>query len=436
MYSFIHDFIFRDISFANAVPYADVVSVYEGEGGPLRDFAISSSFAFDHFVRVLSRPQVGPHGFQGDVLLRPMDGIPIGSGIAHDLDIPQGSTGIASDVSYGGRPIENSVVSSAGYWNVNQAGDYYEKTYAVLPIVAQGMGSGNWSRREGIDSRWLSSNFSNLFPDGVRRLLGSLLTEDQELYAPRVSLRPSGLPDVAWDPNHVLGYPARPLGWVSFVPPEGPSVCWPTNGTHVCADSTGAALPGMMAPAPSSSAAIDPELGFEIQKFVLFYSYIFLPASQRNDWLDMLRLFKLGTDANPSFNPAEMVEWKDPQSGFRYLAKRFGDEQILGKTYDKGIAAKMVQWANRLSARAYRPQDPAVPFDPQTGRFLYATDGSGQPVVLPDPDPNISPADPNNVKCEENRFCLQLRNYRGLLDYSHDTAVRVGFPDPWLNGIY
>jgi hypothetical protein len=51
-------------------------------------------------------------------------------------------------------------------------------------------------------------------------------------------------------------------------------------------------------------------------------------------------------------------------------------------------------------------------------------------------NPSIPSDDPANVRCDENRICLQLRNYRGLIDFSRDTAIRVGFPDPWLNGVF
>jgi len=205
------------------------------------------------------------------------------------------------------------------------------------------------------------------------------------------------------------------------------------NGSESCADNQGTPLPGMPATAPATSIPVDPELGFEVQKFILFYSYVFLPASQRNDWLDMLRLYKLGGDVDPAFDASTLVEWQDPQSGYHYLAKRFGDEQIMGKTYDKGIAAKMLQWANTLASRAYEPADPLVPFDPKTGRFVYKTDAKGVPVVKK--DPIIPPDDAANVRCDENMACLQLRNYRGLLDFSRDIGTMVGFGVPCLNGV-
>ena len=431
-YSFIHDFILHDIADANSVPYSLLTSIYESETGALRDFVVASSAAFDHFARSLSRPQPGPHFFKFDTsILRPFDG-----GLPGDpqdvLDMHQGSAGMTDGVSYGGREIENGFVSSGGYYLVNSAGSYYEKTHALMSLVGQGASHANWTRAQGVDGRWLSSNFTNLYPDGARRLLGALLTDDQTLYAPRVATRSSGLPLVQQVGNYK--YPQRPVGWVSFSAPDGPAICWPSNGLEACTDVTGAPLPGSLATAPATSLPVDPELGFEVQKFVLFYSYVFLPQSQKNDWLDMLRIFKLGCDVNPSFEPADMVEWKDPQTGFRYFARRFGDEQMMGRTYDKGIGAKMLQWANTLTSLAYEPADPAAPFDPQTGRFIYKTDLNGQPIVVA--NPAIPPDDPAHVRCDENRICVQLRNYRGLIDFSRDTAIQVGFSDPWLNGVF
>src|SRR5204862_485343 len=84
----------------------------------------------------------------------------------HIFDMHQGSAGMGDDVSYGGRPIENQFVSANGYYLVNSAGSYYDKTYAIRSILAQGIPSANWTRAEGVDSRWLISNLTNLYPDG------------------------------------------------------------------------------------------------------------------------------------------------------------------------------------------------------------------------------------------------------------------------------
>jgi hypothetical protein len=436
-YSLYHDYLFHDLVKDGGISYADLVTAYEGEGGYFRDYAIASALAFDHFTRVLSRPQPGPHQFFGGEILKPVDWMDRSAIDVHPVDIPQGSSGVGQNVTFGGRPIQNSFVSSQGYWNVSQAGSYYEKTHAVFDLLAAYADFPIWSREEGIDARWTNSNFANLYPDGVRRLLGILLTEDQALYAPRVAIGDNGLPVVKTDSAAGTRYPAGPLGWVSFVPPGGPAVCWPGSRTSVCTDAQGNALDPSSAVAPRSSAPIDPELGFEVQKFVVFYSYVFLPAIMKFDWVDMMRIYQLGASSDPSFGMTEAVQWTDPQTGLRYLAKRYGAEQIFDKTYDKGIGAKMLQWANHLSSLAYVPKDVQTPFDPVTGAFTYATDPvSGQPVVAVDPDSRTVPSDPNNVKCDDNRYCVQLRNYRGLIDFARDTAARLGFPAPALNGIY
>jgi len=435
-YAFIHGFLLHDIANSNGVPFSLLTSIYESEGGALRDFVVASSFGFDHFTRVLARPQPGPHYFKMNdySILRALDGVYPGDG-SDLLDLPQGSSGVAGDVSLGARPIENGFVSTSGYYAVNSAGSYYEKTHALFALVAQGVPSANWTRSEGVDSRWLTSNFTDLYPEGVRRLIGALVTEDQSLYAARVETRANGFPLITPSgPSGIYKYPARAIGWTTFTGPEGPAICWPVNGAQACVDGSGKPIAGSSVAGPATSLPLDPELGFEVQKFVLFYSYVYLPNSQRNDWLDMLRIFKVGGDVDPAFQPVEMVEWKDPQSGFRYFAKRFGDEQMMGRSYDKGIGAKMLQWANLLSSRAYEPMDPSAPFDLQSGRYIYSMDANGQPVVQA--DPVIPPDDPAHVRCDENMSCLQLRNYRGLIDFSRDTARRVGFPNPCLNGIY
>jgi hypothetical protein len=99
----------------------------------------------------------------------------------------------------------------------------------------------------------------------------------------------------------------------------------------------------------------------------------------------------------------------------------------------------MLQWANTLTALAYEPADPANPFVPESGRFNFKYGPNGQPVVKPDPgcgQTGCPPDDPANVRCDENRACVQLRNYRGLIDYSRDLGAYFGVNFPCLNGIF
>jgi hypothetical protein len=170
---------------------------------------------------------------------------------------------------------------------------------------------------------------------------------------------------------------------------------------------------------------LEPQWGWEMQKFVVLWAYVYLPSSEVWDWADLMRLYRSGSDHDPGFTAQERVEWKDPESGIRYMARRYGNEDILGKTYDKGVAAKMLQWANQLTEKAYH-LDAAQPFDPVTGAANVLVDPvTKKPRVKP--DLLIVPSDANNVSCDDNSACTQLRYYRGLIDYTRDVASRLGF---------
>ena len=167
---------------------------------------------------------------------------------------------------------------------------------------------------------------------------------------------------------------------------------------------------------------------------MLFYSYVFLPATQQNDWLDLLRIYRVGSEADPAFSSNEVVAWKDPLTGFSYVAKRFGDESIFGKTYDKGVGAKMLQWANYLSSLAYQPANPNQKFDPATGRFLYATDARGQPIVVG--DIRLVPSDPRTSRARTTSIAPSYATIAGSSTFRIDVAQRIWAPLPCLNGIY
>jgi hypothetical protein len=241
-----------------------------------------------------------------------------------------------------------------------------------------------------------------------------MLTGDAQLYAPRISASVQNRPDVVDEGGNY--WPQSPLGWVSYINPAGPEVCWPQNGVLICRDALGVPVTSTTS---TPSVAVDPQLGFEVQKFIAFWAYVYLPGAQDNDWVDMMRIYVVGPDKDPDYLPAQRVEWRDPESGLRYVAKRYGDEALLGNTYDKGIAAKMLQWANKLTAAAYE-LDTLEPTDPATGRINVQLDAQGQAIVK------------GGGKCVDNRACDDLRGYRGLLDFMRDTAARLGFPEPAL----
>jgi hypothetical protein len=417
------DFILREFAKNTGQSFASVLANNAGEGTFLYDHAVAAAFGFDHFVRVLTRPHPGAHraDFTNRVLLPKQD--EIGADNFVNAVMPNGNMVAGNSIAFGARPINNGFQYSNGYFAFNyldQAGSYYEKTYAFERMLQASYGAINFFRFDGLDARFRHINFADLFPEGMRRLIGSMLTEDAALYAPRIGDN-GGLPNVDQTIPDGEQFPSLlpldPLSWVSYVPDAGPEACAPVDGILACTDSLGTPI---VNGAPSGPAwFVDPQLGYEVQKFIGFWSYVYLPGSETNDWVDLMRIYKVGSDISPDYLPDDLVEFRDPDSGLRYIAKRFGDESLFGKTYDKGIAAKMVQWANVLAGRTYQ-LDPVTPYDPVTGAANVLYDSvSGEPLYI-------------GGNCEDNPSCKQLRNYRGLMDFMRDTAARLGFPEPTL----
>jgi len=435
-FAFSVDYILREFAKTIGAPFSVVIAANAAEGTFLYDHAVAATVGFDHFVRVMTRPEVGQHYCQSTLLgcnpdgtrvLKPLEdevgGLPAGHAIAGN--IPNGNLIAGDSISFGGRPLSNGFQYAHGHWTIdylNQAGSYYEKTFAMESMLSATYGAINFYRWDGLDARFRHVNFSDLFPEGMRRLIGVTLTEDYPLMSARIGSAQDGSPNMVEQLDKEgqptgISYPAEPMAWLSFVPEDGPQACRPVDGILACTDTLGVPISNS-APDEADAWFVDPQLGYEVQKFIVFYYYVYQPGSEMLDWVDLLRVYKLGTDTNPDYLPASTVEWRDPESGLRYIAKRFGDETIFGKTYDKGIAAKMIQWANHLTSKAYA-LDEQQPYDPDTG-MANVKFKDGYPVVA------------GTGICDDNRHCMQLRKYRGLLDFTRDTAADMGFPEPSL----
>jgi len=203
------------------------------------------------------------------------------------------------------------------------------------------------------------------------------------------------------------------MGFRSFWPKDGPEVCWRRSGSVICKEYPNEDQIDPAGNAPTESMVIDPEIGFEVQKFLVFESQKNLPESYKEDFIDMMRIFRLGTNSAPLFPADEQATWVDPLSGQSYVAHRYGKEKLDGRDVDRGIAARMIEWMNILTAEAYETQG----IDPSTGGFIYAKTAEGQPVV------------------KSQRFVNRVKSYQGLLDYVQEVSSAFGFDDPTKRGI-
>jgi len=404
---------------------------YTSEAGPLRHSALASSMVFDHFARILTRPSSGAHfsdvkwSPSGVALLRSTDqnpGVVPSRPPPQIFPIPDGSTGVGTDVAWGGRLLNNSFDDSKGYYSVEyqkNVGSYYDKTIAAHLLTDCEDRFISQARDDFQDGRYRNTSFATLFPDGMRRLLANTLTEDEDIKGWRIAST-NGIPNI-----DKAGQLSQPMGFRAWWPKEQPEMCWPTQGHLFCEEfPSGAELANGI---PKESLAVDPELGFEIHKFITFFSMLNLPESWKLNWVDMMRIWIVGVDTLPDFPDSEKVAWRDPQSGQLYVAHSYGTEEIDGKTIQRGIAARVLEWMNVLTAKAYEVDSTLTKPTGEQTVYRYANNNdcppgvsycTGQPVEL------------------DTAFVLRVTNYKSVLDYMHQTASQFGFYGPNWRGVY
>ena len=423
--------------------YAFLHEIYSGSGaieaflndpesdGALRGPALATGLTFDHFVRVLTRPSAGGH-------FRSADAAVGGFGVLRSLDqiltpqepvslmVPDGSTGIGANVWLGGRPLYNGLDGTKGYWASDYqlfAGSYYDKTQVIELLTEASSSLVDQFREDLSDARYRNVSMATLFPDGVRRLVANSLTQDADLLGWRAAGRSSTPGTIAVlrdDDNN----PSRPLGYRLWWPQSGIVECWPGSSGNSCAGYNEGDVD--LGSAPEASIALDPEVGWEVQKFIIFWSLAYLPDNWKMDWVDMMRLWVVGSDADPQIPAAERIAWRDPLSGQLYVAHRYGTETLAGKTVERGIAARVLEWMNTLTAQAYE----ITAVDPVSGELTVAryvddtacpegtTTCAGQPVET------------------SREYSVRATNYKSVLDFMRQVTATFGFYDPAWRGLY
>jgi hypothetical protein len=439
------------------------------------DNIIASTVTFDHFVRELSRPEPGPHyrrsaAFQDPVFHSATDPDDFGpsalSFSSSALLIPNGTTGFFRDVGLGGHPLENALSSNNGDFDVEyiqNAGSYYDKINTAILLSLSEDRFISQSRRDFYDARFRAVGMADVLPEGFRRVIANALTGDRSILAPRVVADARSQPlldttaSTAIDPL-AQRYPSRPLGWVSAWPNAGLEVCFSTDGRNACTNYAG---DGTFAPdAPANTAAIDPQIGWEVQKFLIAWTVALVKANQKTNWTDMMRIWRLGENAAPEFD--NRIEWQDPVSGELYYARNFGSECLYGDPRNncqggtivqRGIAARILEYANQLTANGYKLDEANFPTTVSRragfnafGRAMVLHHPGGAAIVKADPAMrDVSPAgqlvpiadcdqnaDPGctPLTINQNHFAHELGAYKSVPDYLWQADLVYGLFDP------
>jgi len=409
------------------------------------DNILASGMVFDHFTRMASRPQAGNHYREKyDLVLRSAEDA-AGEVASTDVIVPNGATGFFGAVAPGGRPVENRLAGNMGEYDSEltvNAGSYYDKISVAMLMTESVDNFISDSREDFVDARYRAVSLADLFPDGYRRFLGNLLTGDDYLKGPRIASKENGVPLV-----DTANLPSSGIGWTTWWS-QTPESCFPSSGTAVC-DSYGTGTKPFKPKAPAAVTVLDPQLGWEVQKFFIAWTLLYLPENQQQHWLDMMRIWELGKDADPGFE--NRIEFHNPQ-GKVYVAKTFGTEKVFGRTVEKGIAARMLQYANELMAKAYTTEDgPDINGDgapdwylpklnPDTGEPLVKYDSTIAGVeggfIKPTGTAGCDKKDNSKCTCTDNRACMQLQKYVEVPFYLRQALDAYGLVDPQQKGLY
>jgi hypothetical protein len=476
--------IYQDLGVNNGYSFDSLWPIVVNGQAP--DNMITATVVFDHFVRALARPEPGEHykraGAFGDpVLHSAVDaddfGPPAQTGTAilkppPNVLIPNGTTGYLRDVGFGGHPLASNLSSSHGDFDVEyteNAGSYYDKINTAILLAESEDRFVSQSRRDFYDARFRAVGMADILPDGFRRVIANALTGDRSILAPHLEANSRGeaLLDTDADTTRdalANRYPARPLGWPSFWPPAGPEICFPSNGRNACTKYSGTG--GFSPIEPESTVPVDPQIGWEVQKFLIAWTVSYIKANEKSQWLDQLRLYRVGADSNPELNNA--IEWQDPSSGVLYSAASSGKECLFGtgedceggRLVERSIAARVLEYANELTAKGYELDEDAYPetddlpagFN-EFGRAVVRTHPDGTPIVRLDPavrkltgggfpqsnvacDQNEDP-DCKPLAVTDNHFAYELQSYKSVPDFLWQAAFVYGLlDDPRVRGEY
>ncbi len=435
----------KDWAATEGVPYRELWPWVVGSWFP--DNVLANEMAFNYFARQLARPAAGGH-YQpaGDRVLRSTEDSTSMVTLRPSIQVNNGATGMYGNVFWGGRPVENKLADNKGNYDRDytmNCGSYYEKAYTSMLMTESVDNFISSSRRDFTDPRYRAVSIADQFPEAYRRWLANNLTGDDEIKGPRLAADATGKPL-----KDGSGYPANGIGWTDWTAPTPQSCFYSANGI-VKPGSSVLQLACASAP-PANTIAIDPQVDWEQQRFLIAWTLLYLPENQQQSWLDMMRIWELGQDADPGFTTAQRVEFHNP-AGKVYVAKTFGTETLFGRTVQRGIAARVVEYANELLQEAYET-DPIADASGHVYGYEVRTDANGMPIVKFDPTftnkindqgqlvplvtPGCDSTDNSKCTCNDNHACLKLQRYVEIPFFLRQALSTYHLHNPGMRGTY
>lgn len=321
----------------------------DGTYGPL---AMGATVALDLFARILTRPEPGYYC--------PSDVCGTGQPIGVDTEMFSGDPVAQPEaylydfrVAFGdGRYVHNDYDYSQGYWWADyqtQVGTYYEKIWATYYLAEAFDSFISNSKEDFTDSRYKNVSFATVFPEQIRRLFTSLMTNDYDTFAPWVVV-PANPEDT---PLGALQYPS----WHSVAGPG---------------------------PRPANAKLVDPNYGWNVQLYAMVWGSMFFPTNWSQSWIDEARIAVTAAD-QVNWPAEETYAFREPVSGMVYRAHATGTETLSGQLHQRSMGARMLEWADKLAAQAFLVDRDGqnVPLRNADGTLRYQYDAAHRP--RPDP---------------------------------------------------
>lgn len=281
-----------------------------------RPAVMASEIMFNFLQRVITTPEPGVYGTGPDTTRR--TSTRPGAQQVFDLmpeaeigkSTPAATIGII-DGRYVQVDFDNDRGGSWDYFNYPKyTGFDEEKVLAIREMVDSRPTLSTVSRDNALDGRDPYISFRTDVPHALDRLMGSLLAEDWETVAQ------SALPDGRLETFSLLERDPARLG------------------------------------RPAGAKIIFPNMGYQNELGAAFYAMIFSRMSTDMTLANKLRI-RLDGDAGAKIPDSKKAAFTDPVTGHRYMATRFGTENIQGRPVETGIASRMVERANELLSQAY-----------------------------------------------------------------------------------
>lgn len=293
---------------------SSVFAAIAGSDDWWRPYVIAETDMFNNIALALLQPQIG--GYRAAV--KPIDSIAT-------LYDPEGGGSIPAEFEIDastGRFIDPDFMSSSkggGSWAyqewVNHTGFTVEKAEAARALTDGRSVFSTISRENYLDGRNVNINYRSDMPQQIDRLLGGMLSGDFETIAPYVLDTDTDDPDGNGLPNPVVR--AFDLGGASPKRPNGAKLVFPN-------------------------------IGYKQSLGALVYTHIFARLNGDLALANKLRIWVDGLTGEIKIPDNQQARFTNPESGYTYIAKKYGTEVIDGKTVEKGIASRMIGRGNWL----------------------------------------------------------------------------------------